>query len=38
MSFTSVVLPPPDGPTIATDSPGSTRNEHPCSTKGSVSE
>ena len=38
MSFTSVVLPPPEGPTIATDSPGVTQNEQLRRTKGSMSE
>jgi hypothetical protein len=31
-------LPPPDGPTRATDSPGATANEQLRSTNGSMSE
>ena len=38
ISFTSVVLPHPEGPTMATDSPGSMRDRALSSTNGSVSE
>ena len=38
MSFINVVLPPPDGPMMATNSPGSTSRFTFSSTKGSVSE
>ena len=37
ISFSSVVLPQPDGPTMATDSPGSMRRLTPRSTSGSPS-
>ena len=38
ISFSSVVLPQPEGPTMATDSPGSMRRFTPHSTSGSASE